>query len=38
LAGDDDREKNQELLDRLVGRGELIAFPDREGGLLYQLP
>jgi hypothetical protein len=38
LAGDDDREKNQELLDRLVGRGELLPYPDKEGGLLYQLP
>ncbi len=38
LAGDDDREKNQELLDRLVGRKELLPYPDKEGGLLYQLP
>ncbi len=38
LAGDDDREKNQELLDRLVGRGELLPYPAKEGGLLYQLP
>ena len=38
LAGDDDRQKNQELLDRLVARGEVMAFEDGEGGMLYQLP
>ena len=38
LAGDDDKQKNQALLDRLVEKGELMAFPDSGGGMLYQLP
>ena len=38
LAGDDDRQKNQELLDRLLGKGELVGFPNGDGDALYQLP
>ena len=38
LAGDDDRQKNQELLDRLVAKGEVMAFEDGDSGMLYQLP
>lgn len=38
LTGDDDRQKNQELLNRLLGKGELVSFPDGDGDALYQLP
>jgi hypothetical protein len=36
LAGDDDSQKNQELLDRLLAKGLLISSEDGRGGVLYQ--
>jgi hypothetical protein len=38
LAGDDNRQKNQELLDRLVEKGEVLGFPEGDDGMLYQMP
>ena len=38
LTGDDDRQKNQELLDRLVEKGEILGFPEGDDGMLYQMP
>jgi len=38
LAGDDDRQKNQELLNRLVEKGEILGFPEGDDGMLYQMP